>query len=183
MRAMQMQVERDALPLPAGPGDAPLEVLFVLNNLAVGGSETKVVRLANSLQQRGVQVGVAYLNEPFSLLKQLQTDIPAYFLSRKGRFSLSAAATLRYLIQEQHPRTVVSVNLYPALYVVTATRWMDDRPRTIGLMNTTELRRGARWRRAFYRRVLRFLDWTVYGWSSCGASSRLSGGRGICSGE
>lgn len=158
-----MQAERDALPLPAGPGDEPMDVLFVLNSLAVGGSETKVVRLANSLQQRGVQVGVSYLNGPFSLLKQLQTDIPAYFLSRKGRFSLSAAATLRHLVQEQRPRTVVSVNLYPALYVVTATRWMDERPRTIGLMNTTELRRGARWRRTFYRRVLRFLDWTVYG--------------------
>jgi glycosyltransferase involved in cell wall biosynthesis len=160
---MQTGVERDLLSLPEGPGDDVLDVLFVLNNLAVGGSETKVVRLANSLQQRGMQVGVAYLNEPFSLLKQLQTDIPAYFLARKGRFSLSAVATLRHLVLEQRPRTVVSVNLYPALYVVTATRRLDDCPRTIGLMNTTELRRGARWRRAFYRRVLRFLDWTVYG--------------------
>lgn len=33
----------------------------------------------------------------------------------------------------------------------------------MGLMNTTELRRGARWRRAFYTRVLQHLDWTVYG--------------------
>ncbi len=37
----------------------------MLNNLAVGGSETKVVRLANSLTSaRGIHVGVAYLNEP-----------------------------------------------------------------------------------------------------------------------
>jgi glycosyltransferase involved in cell wall biosynthesis len=55
------------------------------------------------------------------------------------------------------------VNLYPALYVVTATRWGRHRPRTIGLMNTTEMRRGARWKRGFYTRVLRYLDWTVYG--------------------
>ncbi len=55
------------------------------------------------------------------------------------------------------------MNLYPALYVVTATRGARHRPRTIGLMNTTEMRRGAKWKRGFYMRVLQYLDWTVYG--------------------
>ncbi len=30
-------------------------------------------------------------------------------------------------------------------------------------MNTTEMRRGATWKRGFYMRVLQYLDWTVYG--------------------
>lgn len=149
--------------LPQAPRPGGLDVLFVLNSLAVGGSESKVVRLVNSLFAQGVQGGVAYLNGPYSLLKQINPDIPAWYLSRKGKFSFAATAALRQLITEQKPRTVVSVNLYPALYVVTATRWLRERPKTIGLMNTTSLRRGVRWRRRFYGRVLRALDWTVYG--------------------
>jgi glycosyltransferase involved in cell wall biosynthesis len=140
-----------------------LDVLFVLNSLAIGGSESKVVRLANSLQARGAQVGLAYLNEPYSLLKQIDPDIPAWHLARKGKLSIAAIASLRQLIVEQRSRTLVAVNSYPALYVLAATRWMRDRPRTIGLVNTSVFAPGERWRRSFYCRVLRSLDWTVYG--------------------
>jgi glycosyltransferase involved in cell wall biosynthesis len=96
-------------------------------------------------------------------LKDIDSNVATWFLSRQGRFSLKANAALRQLIEAQRPRNVVSVNLYPALYVVSATRWSRHRPRTVGLMNTTELRRGARWKRSFYSRVLSYLDWTVYG--------------------
>jgi len=146
---------------PAG-GDA-MDALFVLNNLGVGGSEKKIVRLANALSAAGMRIGVAYLNEPATLLKEIDEQVATFFLSRQGRFSLKAHAALRDLIEAQRPRNVVSVNLYPALYVVTATRGSRHRPRTIGLMNTTELRRGATWKRSFYMRVLQYLDWTVYG--------------------
>jgi glycosyltransferase involved in cell wall biosynthesis len=144
-------------------GDDAMDVLFVMNNLAVGGSETKIVRLANALGTRDMRVGIAYLNEPTTLLKDIDSRVSTFFLSRAGRFSLKANAALRQLIEELRPRNVVSVNLYPALYVVTATRWARHRPRTIGLMNTTEMRRGAKWKRGFYTRVLKYLDWTVYG--------------------
>lgn len=163
MTGASAQIDREiARPRTAGGGDA-LDVLFVLNNLAVGGSETKVVRLANAFSARDMRVGVAYLNEPTTLLKDIAPDVSTFFLSRQGRFSLKAHAALGQLIEEQSPRNVVSVNLYPALYVVTATRWARHRPRTIGLMNTTEMRRGRRWKRSFYTRVLQYLDWTVYG--------------------
>lgn len=148
--------------LRAAPRGEGLDALFVLNNLAVGGSETKVVRLANSLSARGMNVGVAYLNEPTTLLKDIQPQVGTYFLSRQGRFSLKANVTLSQLIDEQRPRNVLSVNLYPALYVLTATRWARHETRTIGLMNTTRMN-GARLKQAFYTRVLRHLDWTVYG--------------------
>lgn len=142
-------------------GGEMMDVLFVLNNLGVGGSEKKVVRLANVLSTRGMRVGIAYLNEPTELLQEISESVATFFLSRQGRFSLKTSAALRALIEAHCPRNVVSVNLYPALYVVMAARWAQHRPRTIGLMNTTEMR--ARWRRDFYLRVLRYLDWTVYG--------------------
>ncbi|WP_161830485.1 glycosyltransferase [Steroidobacter agaridevorans] len=159
---MEVKLAREAASLrPAG--GAEMDVLFVLNNLGVGGSERKIVRLANALSARDMRIGIAYLNEPTTLLKDIGENVATFFLSRQGRFSLKAHAALTDLIDEQCPRNLVSVNLYPALYVVTATRGARHRPRTIGLMNTTEMRRGAAWKRSFYMRVLRYLDWTVYG--------------------
>jgi glycosyltransferase involved in cell wall biosynthesis len=160
MASVQSQLRQDALrTAPRGEG---LDALFLLNNLAVGGSETKVVRLANSLSARDMRIGIAYLNEPATLLKDIQPQVATHFLSRQGRFSLRANAALSRLIEEQRPRNVISVNLYPALYVLTATRWSRYKPRTIGLMNTTSMN-GARMKQTFYTRVLRHLDWTVYG--------------------
>lgn len=162
MASVEAKLDREVASLRS-PGGDEMDVLFVLNNLGVGGSEKKVVRLANALSARDMRVGVAYLNEPATLLKDISENVATFFLSRQGRFSLKAHAALTGLIDEQCPRNVVSVNLYPALYVVTATRGARHRPRTIGLMNTTEMRRGAAWKRSFYMRVLRYLDWTVYG--------------------
>lgn len=163
MASAQLQLDRNMSSPPQAVSDVGLDVLFLLNNLAVGGSERKTVRLANAFAARDMRVGVAYLNEPTTLLKDIAPDVATFFLARQGRYSLKANAALRQLIEEQRPRNLVSVNLYPALYAVTATRWSRHRPRTIGLMNTTEMRRGARWKRGFYTRVLRYLDWTVYG--------------------
>ena len=160
MASVQSQLRQDAL--RAAPRGEGIDALFLLNNLAVGGSETKIVRLANSLSARGLRIAIAYLNEPTTLLKDIQPQVATYFLSRQGRFSLRANAALSRLIEDQRPRNVISVNLYPALYVLTATRWSRHKPRTIGLMNTTSMN-GARLKQTFYTRVLRHLDWTVYG--------------------
>lgn len=140
-----------------------LQAIFVLSTLSVGGTEIKTIRLANSLFARGVQVALAYLNAPHTLLTQLHGDIPVWHLARKGKFSFSATATLRSLIREHRPRTVLAANLYPALYVAAATAGLPARPRTVGLVNTTVFRPGEQWQQGLYRPVLRMLDWSVYG--------------------
>src|SRR5690349_22909858 len=114
MTTAHSQAESSMTTLHRAPDAPGLDALFVLNNLAVGGSETKVVRLANSLRAKGMLVGVAYLNEPATLLKDIHAGVFIWHLERQGRFSLRANASLKKLIDEQRPRNVVSVNLYPA---------------------------------------------------------------------
>lgn len=163
MAAAQQETTRMAWLSRDGTAPDELKAIFVLSTLSVGGSETKTIQLANSLFARGVQVALAYLNPPHSLLKRVHADIPVWYLARKGKFSFSATATLRALIREHRPRTVVAVNLYPALYVAAATAGLSARPRTVGLVNTTVFRPGEQWQQQFYRPVLRTLDWSVYG--------------------
>lgn len=140
-----------------------VRALFVLASLSVGGSETKIVRVANALLRRGVQTGVAYLNGPDDLLKSLDPDVPRWHLQRRGKFSFTALRSLRQLILEERPDVVLSVNLYPALYVSLVAMGMGRRPRIAALINTTDFPPGHRWRAAFYRPVLRRFDLTVFG--------------------
>jgi glycosyltransferase involved in cell wall biosynthesis len=137
--------------------------VFVLPSLSVGGSETKTVRVANALLRRGVRAGIAYLNAPDDLRGSLDPGIPVWHLQRRGKFSTAAVRSLRRVIREHRPRTVLAMNLYPVLYVSLAAFALSNRPRTVGLINTTEFTAGNEWRASFYRPFLRRFDATVYG--------------------
>jgi glycosyltransferase involved in cell wall biosynthesis len=143
--------------------DAGIRALFVLSTLARGGSETKTVRLVNSLRSRGVAAGVAYLNAPDDLRAELDPAVPLWHLERRGKFSLAATGALRALVRQHQPSVVLAVNLYAALYVALATLGMANRPRRVGLINTSEFRAGTQWQASFYRPLMRRFDRTVYG--------------------
>jgi glycosyltransferase involved in cell wall biosynthesis len=140
-----------------------LSALFVLNSLRIGGSETKVVRILNGMLRNGVRAGIACLDVSDQLLNALDPAVPVWHLERRGKFSWSAARKLRVLIREQRPRTVLAVNLYPALYVSIALLRAKPRPRALALLNTTFFKNGDEWRRSFYGPILRRLDGLVYG--------------------
>jgi glycosyltransferase involved in cell wall biosynthesis len=144
---------------------AGLDVLFVLNSLALGGSERKIVRVANQLRQRGLRPGLACLNTPHTLATLVRDDVPMYPLDRRGKFSIAALARLFNIVRQRRPRTLIAVNLYPALYVLAAAALAGrPRPRTIGLLNTSTLgEQAAPWRARLYRRLLPLFDGTVHG--------------------
>ena len=153
-----------AAPLSAAQAcDTGMRALFVLSSLARGGSETKVVRLVNSLRARGVPTGVAYLNAPEDLRAELDPAVPLWHLERRGKLSLSAIGGLRSIVRSHKPSVVLAVNLYPALYIAGAMLGMTQRPRTVGLINTSEFRPGTQWQASLYRPLLRRFDRTVYG--------------------
>jgi glycosyltransferase involved in cell wall biosynthesis len=138
------------------------DVLFLLSNLAVGGSERKITRLANRLKEEGTAVSLACLNFPYTLEASVRRDVPVHKLDRRGKFSFSAMWKLRKLIQSERPATVVAVNLYQALYVAGATLLMARRPRTVALVNTSTFE-GKRLLKRLYQFVLTRFDHTVHG--------------------
>jgi glycosyltransferase involved in cell wall biosynthesis len=138
------------------------DVLFVLSSLAVGGSERKIVRMANRLKEEGVQVNLACLNGPYTIEPSLRRDVPLVKFERRGKFSFSTVWRLRQMILQQRPATVVAVNLYQALYVACATWMLPNRPRTVALVNTSTFR-GRRVLKRIYQSVLARFDMTVHG--------------------
>jgi glycosyltransferase involved in cell wall biosynthesis len=138
------------------------DVLFLLSNLSVGGSERKITRMANRLKDDGLSVVVACLNGPYTLESSLSRDLPLHKLDRRGKFSLAAVWRLRQLIRRERPATVVAVNLYQALYVACATMLLSRPPRTVALVNTSTFL-GSVWIKRLYQAVLTRFDHTVHG--------------------
>jgi glycosyltransferase involved in cell wall biosynthesis len=140
-------------------------VLVLLNSLTIGGSETKSVRMANALAERGSDVTVAYLNPPEQLRPEISPLVRIVHLRRTGKFSLGALRRLMKTIRERGNPVVLSVNLYPSLYAALARTLLGrDRFRLLMSVNTTEFqaRKDAR-RMPLYRRVLRMADTVIFG--------------------
>jgi glycosyltransferase involved in cell wall biosynthesis len=151
------------------PKDEPQDVamtrpdaMFVLNNMGIGGSERKIVRLANRLKDEGVNVTLACLNGPYTIAHILRRDVPCTRLDRKGKFSFAALWRMRQLLQRERPATVLAVNLYASLYVALATLLMPRRPRIVALVNTSTFFGAHLWKRT-YQAVLARFDLTVHG--------------------
>ena len=151
-------VKTDAQAAEAARPDA----LFVLNNLGYGGSERKIVRLANRLTDEGLRVSVVCLNGPYEIEPGLRRDVSRTRLERRGKLSLPALWKLRKILVRDRPATVLAVSLYPALFVTLATFMLSARPRTVALINTSTFRRSGFMKR-LYQWVLARFDLTVHG--------------------
>jgi glycosyltransferase involved in cell wall biosynthesis len=142
-----------------------VNILFLLNSLTIGGSESKIVRLANSLAERGMKVVIAYLNGPETLKPDVSPQVVLVPLERRGRFSFRAASRLIKAIDRHDARVLVTVNLYPALYGVLAKlRFARRRLHWIASLNTTDVMTPNMDRRMqLYAPVLRRADSILFG--------------------
>jgi len=140
--------------------------LFLLADLVIGGSETKVVRIANALTSQGrQQIAIGWLSEPSTLAAEIDARIPRLFLQRRMRADIPAALRLSRWIREHRPQSIVCVNLYPTLYALAARSLARIRVPCVALVNTTEFanRKEALQMRAVYRHTLARMYRVVYG--------------------
>lgn len=140
--------------------------MFLFGDLRIGGSERKVVRVANALHRAGREIHIAYLNGPHTLRDALDPEIPVIDLKRRGKFSLSAAYRLASYIGQHRIRHLCSVHLYPILYAQTAALRYRKNSRLCcsALLNTTDfLGRKQALQMMLYAPLLRRMDDLVFG--------------------
>jgi glycosyltransferase involved in cell wall biosynthesis len=143
----------------------PQAVLFLLSALGLGGSEGKIVRLANSIAARGDRVVLAYLGGPTDLLSEISPAVTVVNLHRSGAIPLGAVQRLIDVIRSHEIGTVVSVNLFASLFAWLARlRLGRKRFRMLASVNTTEFVSRAESRRMLlYRHALAAADVVIFG--------------------
>lgn len=141
-------------------------MLFVLNSLSVGGTETKVIKIANAIARSGVSVELAYLNPPETLLDQIDSSIPITNLSRRGKYSILALRRLSAAVKREQ-KLVVAVNQYPLLYVIPVVKWWNSRNVAVaGLINASESIGKERLFEKLYAQFLKQCDRIIFGCES-----------------
>jgi glycosyltransferase involved in cell wall biosynthesis len=169
------QARADMTVSRSGPDDASARpagsVLFLLNSLAVGGSERKVLLLANALRQHGSAVRVARLGGPETLRSLLDPRIPVLDLHRRGRYSPGALLRLRRHLRRHPVDWIAAMNLHPLLYALPAARMNRCRAGIVALVNSSTHRsdRDRQFMR-LYAPMLRRVDRVVFGSSAQGAA-------------
>lgn len=139
------------------------KIVFLLNTLGVGGSERKVIALANSMAASGEDVCVAYFQRPDNLANTLNPSVSVSFLDRQSRFSFGSLRRLRSIIAGRNVE-VVSVYLYPLLYLIPWRRFLRaNSMRVTCLINTTDLTRREKVVVRVLSPLLRACDQLVFG--------------------
>ena len=113
-------------------------VVFLLGNLTDGGSETKTVKLANRLSNKGMKVHLIYLGAPHTLRSAIEDSVAVEFLDRRGKFSFRALRRLKDYVISNDIESIFCVNLYPLIYGWPICRFAAGRRRCIAAMNTYE---------------------------------------------
>lgn len=139
-----------------------VRVLIISSTLEVGGSETKIVKIANALSNRGLPVELAYLNPPDTLRKKIGENVAVTHLGRKGKYSMKSLRLFRRML-EGGSCIVLTVNFYPLLYAIPARTLATGRHRILGLVNTTEFVARERMLGYLYAPLLKRCDKIVFG--------------------
>jgi len=113
-------------------------VAFLLGNLTDGGSETKTVKLANRLSNKGTKVHLIYLGAPHTLRSAIEDKVAVEFLDRRGKFSFRALRRLKAYVISNDIESIFCVNLYPLIYGWPACRLAAGRRRCVAAINTYE---------------------------------------------
>lgn len=141
------------------------ECVFILDYMGIGGSERKIMSVANGLAKRGHKVHLIFLNQSYSLSHTFEKSIQFKVLHREGKLDLKAVKTLRnYLKTHQNIQTIWPVNLYPLLYAFLSTLKLGRQINIIGSSNTTIFdRRYEEYQMLLYVPIIRSLNCFVFG--------------------
>jgi glycosyltransferase involved in cell wall biosynthesis len=115
-------------------------IAFVLGSLTVGGSETKIVRLANRLAEQGYQMHLLVIGPPYTLRDQIDSNVAVSCFDRKSKFSIRIVRQIRDYLSDHSISTILCVNPYSLVYgwpVKLLCRRKEFR--LISAINTSEL--------------------------------------------
>jgi glycosyltransferase involved in cell wall biosynthesis len=143
-----------------------MPALFLLNNLCIGGSERKTVRVVNALHLRGhKKVHLAWLNGPETLRHEITPGVPATCFDRHGKFSWRALRRLEQYVRTHGIKRIVCMNQYPLLYAKALRLVMGSAaPSCVVTINTTDfVSRKEAAQMVLYAPLMRRTDKVVFG--------------------
>lgn len=140
-------------------------VMFLLNGLSVGGSEVKIIRIANGLFKRGWKISIGYLSPNHALRDQILKGIDVVYFERHRRIEINALRKLTSYVSTGQVDVICCVNLYSIIYGYFSVWTKKNRSiKVIATINSTEFIQWIDKRKMLlYAPLLRRIDTIIFG--------------------
>ncbi len=141
-----------------------MNIVFLLNSLAIGGSERKVVKLANQISDKGWNVSILYVSGSNELQSEINGSVTVLKLKNEKENFIQGVNKTCHFITRNNIETVFTVNMYPLLYAIKAKMHLRKKLRFVSLTNTTQFETfKKKIQMIVYRCALIFADHIVFG--------------------
>lgn len=114
-----------------------MKVAFVLNSLGIGGSERKVVRISNKLVEKGIEVHILYLGGEENLKSHISSKVHVVNVKNMSTGLIGGNRIIKCYLQDHGILDVLTVNMYPLLYVIKTRFAFGKDLNWVSLINTT----------------------------------------------
>lgn len=116
-----------------------IKVLFIVNNLNIGGAQKHTVDLVNSLDRDKFDAHIVSLKKPNPLYDKINKELHSnsLLMDVKRKFSLSAVRKISTYIDKKDIDVIVCVNRYSMVYGVLAGIFCKNKPYIIEIFHTT----------------------------------------------
>ncbi|WP_281544138.1 glycosyltransferase family 4 protein [Grimontia sp. SpTr1] len=141
-----------------------MKVAFILNSLSIGGSERKIVNIANRMSDNGWDVSILYISGSNELQPDIYKSITVLKLTHSRESFFNAIKRSFKYITENNIDSVFTVNMYPLLFALGPKIKLQSKLRMISLTNTTHFECiKKKVQMLIYRLALSFSDHIVFG--------------------
>lgn len=139
------------------------KIIFITNELAIGGAEKQTVALANGLSKSDFDVTIISLKNLDHLSNKVFENVRVIFLDKKGFVDFVMFQRLKKEIMSIRPDILVLVNAYSMLYGYLSTRLCQKKPYLVMIHHSTILHGfKEKLKNIIYRRLMNKMDKIVF---------------------
>ncbi|MGF1766066.1 glycosyltransferase family 4 protein [Enterovibrio makurazakiensis] len=141
-----------------------MKIAFLLNSLSIGGSERKIINIANRISEKGWSVSIIYISGSSELQGHIDESIDVIKLRGQGdSIFIALRKSYDYIIRKRI-ETIFTVNMYPLVFAFIPKLSLGKKLRMVSLTNTTYFECfKKKFQMLIYRLILSLSDHIVFG--------------------
>lgn len=112
-------------------------VLFLISDLGIGGSERKTINIMNTLTARGKKCHLLYLNSPDTLRPLVSKEVNIHCLERTVKFDVYCMKKYRDYVNTNKIECICCMDLYALFNHKLALAGIKNKPRMFVAINTS----------------------------------------------
>lgn len=139
------------------------KLIIVISSMSFGGAEIQTLELANGLVCKDYDIDIIVLDHRDGVKNRADHRIRFHFMNKKSYLDWEVISKLKTLIHQQDPHLILSIDMYPAMYLRFALLGIKKRYKVIAVLHST-LPRNAKeqFQRSYLTRLLSYVDKIIF---------------------